>query len=354
MPKPAETCFVFANGQRYDIWETVEVRTSTDDVIDHAMLTVAEPSTGASKLSQLKLQPGDKATVSLGGQTVLSGLVYLRQGAMDANSHAVQIGISSIGQSVIASTVDAAPGQYTNQTLQQIASAVSGKVNVPFSINGSPADADKPFPRISENIGETRFDFILRLCRMRNLHMVDDGQNGIVAFRGSFGKSTGVLQEGNNILRARILLKNNEHAENITAVGQTHGNDSADANSQSSASTTVDPPINRNVKIACEEMADNQDCQHRANDEADWVKYNQVDGEVTVQGWFKSDGGLWWNDRRKTIVVNSPLLLPNNSFGFMIKGVTHRQNSQEGTTTDILLCRSDGLGAGGEPITRNN
>ena len=350
MPKPAETCIVVANGQRYDIWETVEVTTSTDDVIDHAMLTVAEPSSGATSLSNLKLKPGDQATVSLGGQTVLSGMVYLRQGAMDANSHAVQIGISSKAQSVIASTVDAAPGQYTNQTLQQIASSVFSKVDVPFTINGSPDGADKPFARVSENIGETCFDFVLRLCRMRNLHLVDDGQNGIVAFRGSFGKSSGVLQEGFNILRARILLKNDEHVELVTARGQNHGNDSADVNSQPSASTTVDPAINRSVSLACEEQADNQDCQMRANHEGDWVKYAQVDGEVTVQGWFKPGGGLWWDDRRKLIVVNSPLLLPNNSFGFVIKGVTHRQNSQEGTTTDLLLCRADGVGAGGEPI----
>jgi hypothetical protein len=36
---------------------------------------------------------------------------------------------------------------------------------------------------------------------------------------------------------------------------------------------------------------------------------------------------------------------------FMIKGVIHRQSSEGGTTTDILLCRFDGLGSGtGEPL----
>ena len=36
---------------------------------------------------------------------------------------------------------------------------------------------------------------------------------------------------------------------------------------------------------------------------------------------------------------------------FMIKGIVHRQSSEGGTTTDILLCRSDGFGSGsGEPL----
>jgi hypothetical protein len=30
---------------------------------------------------------------------------------------------------------------------------------------------------------------------------------------------------------------------------------------------------------------------------------------------------------------------------FFIKGVIHRQNSADGTTTDVLLCREDGKGA---------
>lgn len=350
MPKAEEICEVVANGQKYNIWQSVEVTTTTDDVIDHALLTVAEPSTGAKKLSDLKLQPGDRASVTLAGQTVIDGIVYLRQGALDPNNHAVQIGISSLAQGVIASTVRNAPGQYLNQTLLQIGSAVFGEIGVKFSIAGSPPGADKIFPRISEHVGETRFDFISALCRMRNLHLVDDGQNGIVAFRGPQGRAVQVLQEGFNILRANILLKNNEHADNLQALGQQPNQDSGDVNRSSRAYATVDPPIGRNINLPCEIIADNADCQMRVNHEADWVKYMQVDGDVTVQGWLNKNG-LWWNDRRKIVVVNSPSLLPNNSFGFMIKGVTHRQNNSEGTTTSILLCRADGLGAGGEPLT---
>lgn len=355
MAKPQEICIVSAGGQKYNIWETVEVTTATDGVIDHAMLTVAEPSKGARSFSNLKLKPGDPASITLAGQKVIDGFVYLRQGALDENSHAVQIGICSRAQNVIPSTVRAEPGQYTNQTLQQMVSAVFGEVGVSFSIQGGPAGADKVFERISEHIGETRYAFADRLARMRNIHMVDDGQGGIVGFRGPFGNARSSIEEGRNLKRGRILLKNDESVELIKAVGQRSNQEGADDNSSSEAQTTADTTVQRDLKIACEEMADNQDCQLRANHEGDWTRYQEVDGDCTMQGWLNDEGVLWWNDRLKVITVKSPSLLPEDSFVFMIKGIVHRQSSAEGTTTSILLCRADGLGSGnGEPLQGNN
>src|SRR5581483_10017943 len=121
----------------------------------------------------------------------------------------------------------------------------------------------------------------------------------------------------------RILLRDDEHLELLRAKGQHFNHDAPDDNASSQAQTTVDPPDVRSGTIICEEPADSVDCQMRVNHEADWVKYHQVSGEVTVQGWLNRDGKLWWNDRRKTVVVKAPTLLPNDTFGFMIRGVTH-------------------------------
>src|SRR5437762_1038050 len=129
MANPTEICEVTANGRIYSNWKTVEVSRNIDDnFIDHALLVVSEVSSGAKAISDLKLKPGDPVTVKLTGQLVIDGEVYLRQAAYNAREHSVQIGISSFAQSVVASTVDGKPGQYTNQTLQQIASACFGKV----------------------------------------------------------------------------------------------------------------------------------------------------------------------------------------------------------------------------------
>ena len=66
-----------------------------------------------------------------------------------------------------------------------------------------------------------------------------------------------------------------------------------------------------------------------------------------MQGWLAPDGDLWFNKVRQQVTLIAPTLLPDNSFQFMIKGVTHKQSNAEGTTTTIMLCRADGFGING-------
>jgi prophage tail gpP-like protein len=347
MPNPAEIALVIAGGQSYDIWQSLEVHREWGDPIAHALLTVAEISTPSALWTALKLKPGDQASVSLAGQSVIEGIVYLRQSAYDKQSHAVQIGIASKSHDVIPSTVDANPGQYKNYTLQQIGSAVFGKVGVGFNVIGA-SGADKIFARVNEQVGESRFEFIERLCRMRNVHMLDDGKGTMNAMRGPQGSANAVLQEGGNILRARLILKNNEYAEQLSYVGQQPNAASGDASRSSSASTTLPPfygnKLNRSMKLPAWHPGDSQDMQMAVNHEADFIAYDTVDGDITVQGWMLDNGGLWWDQVGKLVTVNSPMLLPEDSMQFLIKGVIHKQSNEDGTTTDVLLARQDGMG----------
>ena len=52
---------------------------------------------------------------------------------------------------------------------------------------GSPPGADQKFKRVCEQLGESRFNFVERLCRMVNLHMMDNGLGTMLAFRGPQG-----------------------------------------------------------------------------------------------------------------------------------------------------------------------
>lgn len=343
MPKQNELCTVIANGQNYSNWTSVEVsRNFSDGVIDHAMLIVAELSGKGGTIAGLKLKPNDQVTVMLGSVVAIQGFVYLRQGSIDANMHAVQIGICSNSQPITVSTVDCKPGQYVKQNLQQIASAVFGKVGVNFQIKGAPSGADAIFDRVSEAMGERRFDFIARLANMRNLHMVDS-KDGIVAFRGAKslaeagGGNAGSLEEGKNILRGRILLQSWDQPDKITVNGQDHNNDSADANRQSTGEAEMQSPKPKPVKIAAEETGPDQHMQMRANQELDLLALKMVDGDITVQGWFNNGGDLWMEHVSDNVTVKSPSILPVDSLDFTIKGVVHRQSTEGGTTTDILL-----------------
>jgi hypothetical protein len=199
--------------------------------------------------------------------------------------------------------------------------------------------------------GESCFGFIERLCRFVNLHMLDDGRGTMLAFRGSQGDAGAQLQEGVNILRARLLLQVDDHVESYTAVGQQSNPASGDAGrdvSATAACSIVGKSVGGIVKFACEDSSNPGFVQHRVNHQVDYDKMKTVDGMVTVQGWFAPDGDLWWNKvtaPATIIAVNSPMLIPEGSMEFGIKEVIHRQSSAEGTTTDIMLTNKLGMGA---------
>jgi prophage tail gpP-like protein len=256
MANPQEICTITANGQTFENWTSVEVSRTFPEIVVRALVSVSEvsaPGSASSLWSTLKLKPGDEASVSLAGSVVLSGHVYLRQAVYDAHSHSVQIGISTPLQNAMISTVDVKPGQYKKQSFQQIASAVLGKIGVGISVQGSPSGADKIFPRVNEMIGETRHGFISRLAAMRNLHLIDDGHGNYLAVRGPMGAAGAGLQEGGNILRMRLILKNNEYADYVEVANQNPQPPFMDAARNTSAKTDLPPffsLMDRPYKIA--------------------------------------------------------------------------------------------------------
>jgi prophage tail gpP-like protein len=351
MANAAEICSITADGRKYDIWESIEIHralSTAPGTINHAEMTVSEISTGGAGFSNLKLTVGDTPVImTLAGIQVINGFVYLRQAAFDDKTHAVQIGVSSKTQAVIRTTVDCNPGSYPNQTIAQIASACFGKVGVGFSVVGNPSGADLKFVRACEQLGESRFNFIERLCRMVNLHMMDDGNGNMIAFRGPSGNVSALLQEGVNILKGRLLLQVDDQVETYGAVSQDSNPTSGSTGAQNMATATATSPgksMGGMCKFAAEDACNVAMLPHRVNHQVDYDAMKTIDGMVTVQGWFAPDGDLWWNKVRQTITVNSPMLIPENTMQFVIKEIIHRQSSAEGTTTDIMLTNKNGLG----------
>jgi len=350
MPNPTEVARVVARGQSYDIWTSIEVeRFFGAPVVSQMKLAVAEVTSASATgaWSAIKLKPGDLAQGFLAGQLVISGKVVMRQAVYDASVHGVEITVTSHTQDLVSSTVDGAPGQYKNYTWLQIAQAVAAKVGVNVRLVGNPAGATKIFPRVSEHIGETRFAFIERLARMRDLHLRDDEIGNLVAQRGTSGSSGAQLVEGQNIKAARIVWRDDDAVDQVKVTGAQHGTDQVWGDQARDVAATAKNPNfsgNRPLTILAEQPGDSQDMAMRANHEIAINNTTQVDCEVTVQGWLMAGGSLWMQHVGKTMTVYSPMLIPANAITLAVKGVVHRQSDQSGTTTTIHLCLPNGLG----------
>ena len=223
-----------------------------------------------------------------------------------------------------------------------------GKVGVNVNVD-SASGADLPFERVSEHVGETRYQFIERLAKMRNLHMVDDQNGALNLIRGETAGST-TLVEGQNILKGRILIRNSLAVSLVDMQCQNFGNNQH--NGPDAAQINVQVPNSnytgsyRPYTVMAEMPTNQAGCQMRANHEINLNDQQICEALITVQGWLMDDGTLWINHLREAVTINSPMLVPSNPFTLLLRGVKHMQNSEEGTTTELNLCIPRGIGSG--------
>lgn len=352
MPNPTQIATVVADGQIYSAWQSIEISRRIESSISHMELTVAEFGGDGQGWSSLQLMPGMPAKGYLAGQLAITGQVSVRQAAYNAEAHLVRIVVASNTQPLRTSTVDGRPGQYQNYTWLQIAQAVAGKVGVNVRLLSG---ADRAFPRVSETIGEMRFQFIERLSRMRNFYLSDDENGNLVATQGT-GALVASLVEGKNIKAAEIAFRNDDYSNPATAIGANIGGSATGfwgdpARDPSATVTSPNMPANTPLTVPAEEPGDQIDMQMRAARQAAWHLAKYVEGTITVQGWQLDDGSLWISHLRDLVTVVSPMLAPVPSLTLAIKGVTHRQSDENGTETVLELCLPGGIGQPGQALS---
>ena len=356
MPNPSEIAVVVAGGSVYNYWQTVEVDREFGKTLDFARVTVAEIGDITHGWKTLRLQPGNPAQVYLAGIKVIDGKVTIRQVSFDPEQHGVEITIASSVLSLTMGTVDANPGQYIGYTFPQIATSICAAVGVKFQVIGSPSDIDMPFARVSEHPGETRYDFIERLGRMRNVHLSSDGMGTLLASRGIGSASIADLVEGKNIESARLVWRNDITASKTTTIGSLQGGSSSGQQGDGTRdlrATAQNPDYHGPETLTVlTPQADNvKGLAHHSDHENNFNVLTQVDLEVVTYGWFMPNGSLWIQHVGEPVTVFSPMCFPTDSMTLRIKGVTHRQNSDGGTTTMLRLCLPYGLGGGDQVQT---
>ena len=340
MPKHTEIATILAGGERYETWQAVSISRDLREITTQMNLTVAEIGDLKHGWKSLRLKPGDPCTAYLAGQLAASGYVIVRQVAYDANAHGVQFIVQSKVADLLKSTANPSPGQFRNYTLSQIAGAVLKPFGINFSSRGMAEGADKPFPRVSVHFGETVFELLERLCRMRNLSMIDDENGNIVAMRGPLPEIVADLQEGRNILSAQMVWRDDVAFSGCKVCTQQPGNDHVwgDA-ARASAAVAVNPHYSRYapLHLVAEEPGDSRDAQMRADHERDANVASMLNVNVTLHGWLRDGTTLWLNEVGKSVSLFSPMLFPQERITLGIQAVACSQSDRDGTTTTLTL-----------------
>jgi len=339
MPDSAQTSVVLTvNGTQYGGWTEVEIRRGIEQISGTFTLGVTER--WADRSEPWPIKHGDACTVSIDGEVLITGYVDDLLPFFDSQQHAVTVvGRDKTGDLVDCSAI-AKTGAWAGRNLLQIATDLCR----PFGITVT-ADTDygQAFKSQALQEGETVFEALDRLARMRGVLLVSDGRGGLVITRSGSDRFPTTLTQGENILSGRGTFSMRDRFQAYICKGQNFGNDfsTPDQNSgpKGNAGDTKVPRY-RPLIIVAEDISDSKGLTDRAVWEAAVRMGRSARPEITVQGWRHADG-LWLPN---TLVgVKCPYLLQSEQLIEMLIVSTTYLLDDKGSRTVIELCRPEGF-----------
>jgi prophage tail gpP-like protein len=342
---PSEIATVVINGQNIKDWETVWVHLEFPSRWRSFRFGVSEFDPNFA----IQIKPGMVCQIMLAGIPVIAAYVIERQAYFDAERHGVMISGQSKVSDLTGTSVMKEGGQYTNQTLQQIASDVCKPFGINVTTRGSGQYMSLPFDNAQVMISESPYHFIERLSRMRACFLADDKDGNLVIDGGGDFASGPALVQGQNIKWARATFTDMPLKDRNIVLGESTATDDkwGTDNNQSKA-TATNPNVQRYKPlkfIAPRSLGPQnmkQELRAAAQFETAWQDSTALRVEVGVQGWLAPGGGLW--DIAQQVDVVSPMLPIQE--GLVTQQVTFTQSNEEGTMTVLELVNARAMNPG--------
>ena len=279
-------------GRHHEGWTEALVRRSIETISGAFQLGVSERDPGA--LTPRAITPGEECTIALDGETVITGYVDAVEIRYDAETHVIKVkGRDRTGDLVDCSAVQQ---EWANAKLEAIAMEIAA----PFGVTvRTVEDTGEVFRKFTIERGETAFEAIDRLCRLRGLLPISDGKGGIVIGRAARERVGTRLMRGVNILKANGRADWSERHSAYTILGQQAGSDEVfggEARNVTQVSAEAeDPGVTRYrpLVVLAEQGLSPAEAQERVKWEAAVRRGRSRQIMVTVQGWREGGGALW-------------------------------------------------------------
>ncbi|MCB2190355.1 MAG: hypothetical protein KQI62_02245 [Deltaproteobacteria bacterium] len=333
-------------GADYDGWKSLSISLSLSQFAGGFELTTTDRYPGHPEKYNFRM--GQACTVSVRGQTVITGYLEDIKPSYDKGSH----GITLSGRDATCDLVDCShvgpPSQWARQSLLQICREVCS----PFGIAVKAETAlGEVFESVRTNEGDTVSAFIVRLCRQRGVLPLTYGDGALVLSKAGARGRGGSLVLGDNLKRGSAAQSNRERFSRyiVKAQGQRAAlpaDPLTEAEAQlfrqtytSPVAESLDTVISRYrpLVVLAETKGTQADCQARANWEAGVRAGRSRSATYTVQGWGPDNGGLW--QVNTTVPVTDALL--GASGEWLVEGLVFSMDPQDGTLTELQLVPPD-------------
>lgn len=382
-PDPSYLVRLVVNGQEYGGWKSVRIEAGIERQARSFDLEVTDRWPGQSDIPR-RIRPFDACQLYIGPDLVMTGFVDATPIRYDGKS--VTVGVR--GRSKTADLVDCCPiesgratgagkrtewpdvigpdgkkpnvitppsqsaNQWRNLKMEVIAAALAAPYGVRVIAE---VDTGKPIPDHQIQVGETVFESIDRMMRLRHVLSTDNERGDLVFIDvGSGGRAGTVLALGANIREASTDLDYKGVFSEYVVKGQCAGNDDrygADVSeeegealdyptaSEAGAATAIDArSLRRRVLVIKQSgQADEGTCQDRADYEKAHRAAKALQTRYTVASWRQANGKLW--------LPNTLVRVRDALIGFdqdMVIAETAWVMDQDGLRTEITVGPPDG------------
>lgn len=323
-------------GTRHEGWTAARVYRSIETISGAFSVSVSEHDPGID--APRAILPGEPCTVALDGEVVLTGHVDAVEVRYDAKTHAIAVRGRDRTADLVDCSADPKPGTWTDETLDAIAAAIAKPFGVSVTVSG---DQGEPFRKFTLERGETAFDAIDRLCRMRGLLPISDGKGGIDIGTAARDRATTPLIRGVNVLSARASADWSERHSTYTVIGQQSGGDGfGDATEYTQIRAEAkDAAVKRHrpLTLIAEQGVTLGEAQKRVDWEAAVRRGRARTATVEVQGWRERAGGALWSPGRLTRLRDDWI----GYEGDLLVVSTNQAVSEGGTVTRLTLMPPD-------------
>lgn len=330
------------DGKIFSGWTSVTVNRSIETMAGYFDLGVnVQTSTDLSSLA-----PGKPFTLSIDGQTVITGYTDGRRRQMGADSMKITIA----GRDKTADLIDCAAiykgGQWKKRTLEQIARDLCQPYGVAVRWELTDAESAAPFTSFTLDHSETVYEALGRAARARGVLITSNAAGDLVFTRADESHSDRLVL-GENLLSVDFDEDYRDRFSEYTVKGHGRSNgkvgDTVDARTiASQKGTATDSEITRYrpIIILADSKIDAQSATARALREQRRRLAKSVTFEAQLDGWTRSNGQIWMPnilaeiDASKFAIQTGPLL---------VSKVVLTLDDREGVKTTLTLAPRDGF-----------
>jgi prophage tail gpP-like protein len=332
----AEVATVVVNDRQFNNWESVYIQQRWAEAFPIFKFTTADIVEVPPKDWQtLQFKPRDTCSIYLGGLLAISGFITTRQTSYDAENHQVQLEGVGLTWFAARASILHPTGNFDGKTFEEVADEVIGPTGVGICKVGT-LDAT-PFERLSSEVGETVWDFLERIARVRGIVLGSDHLGNFLLIGNHWFTPTDSVVEGVNIKRMNAIIHVGDIFSEYRVRGQSAASDpqfGPQASEQESQPVPGTSVRYSPLLVPAEQPVWGQgELDMRAQHEAVWHEGTEIQVTVVVQGWMRPSGGLWRPGQ--DVWVRSPMAMLD--MVMKVQMITFTQDRASGTLTTLDL-----------------